>query len=968
MRKFTGLLLVRLLMMLLFFQPAKAGNIHHIGSPFVDNYSKGMYQAGNQNWSVTKDARGIMYFANSEGLLSFDGKYWQLNRMPNRLIVRAVAADQKDKIYAGGFGEFGYWKYGSTGQLTYHSLIGLVPKQDQPKDEIWKIYVDGGKVIFQSFASIFIYENGRIHVVKGERSFLFLFKAGNRYFVEVISKGLFELQGKKLLPVPNSNILGNTGILSVLPYKKNSFLIGTAKNGLFIYDSLGIKPWTTKANSFLKTFQINNGAIVLNHYYAYGTILNGIIILDEDGNIIQQINKTSGLQNNTVLSVFTDQEQNLWAGLDNGIDRIEINSPLYFYLDKTGKFGTVYSSIIYKNKIYLGTNQGLFYSDWNENSQNSFQQFDFKLIPDSQGQVWDLTLIDGQLFCGHNQGTFLVEGTYLNKISTVNGGWMITKPLDSRNDVLVQGTYTGLVVYRKDKNGRWHFANKVNHFGDPSRYVEPDNKGNFWVSHAYKGLYKLNLSNDLKDAKSISFYDRKNGLPNNYHIGIFNLEGQAVFATGSGFYRYDEISDRFVKYQQLNTVLGSFAFSNKLIKADDKKYWFINHGKIALTDLTQPGSLKIDSNSFSELNGRMLQTYENISRINNALYLISLDDGFVIYHAGTSSTSNKLTLPNVLIRKVENTSDTTDLLAVNENDAVKTVFPYRKNSIRISYSLPYYRQVKVRYQYQLKGFSNKWSDWTNQTQKEFTNLPAGTYQFKVRAQVNDQSLSGEAVYNFVILTPWYNTIWAYFFYALFLFMLIWQLRRYYQHKLKTHQLLIQQKLQKEKEEYLKQEALANQQHIVELRNEQLQTELASKGRELTNSAMNIVYKNELLQKLREELTALRDDNGKKLSTDNLKKIQKVIDDGIVDERDWNLFETSFNDTHESFFIKLKADHPDLVPNDLKLCAFLRMNMNSKEMASLLNITLRGVEIRRYRLRKKLNLGHDQNLVEFLMRL
>jgi DNA-binding CsgD family transcriptional regulator len=132
--------------------------------------------------------------------------------------------------------------------------------------------------------------------------------------------------------------------------------------------------------------------------------------------------------------------------------------------------------------------------------------------------------------------------------------------------------------------------------------------------------------------------------------------------------------------------------------------------------------------------------------------------------------------------------------------------------------------------------------------------------------------------------------------------------------------------------------------------------------------MNIVYKNELLQKISDAITHLKDSSGKKLPDDQLRKIQKVIDEGMTDERDWNLFESSFNEAHESFFKKLKHEHPDLVPNDLKLCAYLRMNMNSKEMASLLNISLRGVEIRRYRLRKKLNLEHDKNLVEFLMEL
>src|ERR1700744_6619909 len=213
--------------------------------------------------------------------------------------------------------------------------------------------------------------------------------------------------------------MGNSGVLSVLPLSGNRFLLGTARNGLFIYDGKQIKPWNNQANDFLKTYQLNNG-VLLGKYVAYGTILNGIVIIDTLGNVVQHINKSSGLQNNTVLSLFTDPEQNLWAGLDNGIDRIEVNSPLYFYFAKTGKFGTVYSSIIFNKKIYLRTNQGLFYSDWlpGPNSQ-LLQTCYFKLNPGSQGQVWDMSLLDNRLLCGHNDGTAMGEGKGRKKISNV---------------------------------------------------------------------------------------------------------------------------------------------------------------------------------------------------------------------------------------------------------------------------------------------------------------------------------------------------------------------------------------------------------------------------------------------------------------------------------------------------------------------------------------------------------------------
>ena len=172
----------------------------------------------------------------------------------------------------------------------------------------------------------------------------------------------------------------------------------------------------------------------------------------------------------------------------------------------------------------------------------------------------------------------------------------------------------------------------------------------------------------------------------------------------------------------------------------------------------------------------------------------------------------------------------------------------------------------------------------------------------------------------------------------------------------------------EKEIFLKTEAEEREKQLSVIQTERLQTELKSKNRELANSAMSLVYKNELLQKLSQEMIKLKDEKGKALADDQFRKIQKVIDEGMNDERDWNLFETSFNEAHGSFFKKLKANHPDLVPNDLQLCAYLHMNMSSKEMASLLNISLRGVEIRRYRLRKKLNIPHDKNLAEFFIEL
>lgn len=944
------------------FSNLAAEDIKRIGVPYIQNYSKDMYSSGNQNWSITRDKKGVMYFGNGEGLLSYDGKYWKQYEMPGRQIVRSVAADKNGRIYVGSYAEFGYWSI-KNNRMQYTSLKGLVPNTHALDSEVWKIYAEGTRTIFQSFSAIYIFQDNKVTVIEHRGSLLFLHQVGKRYIAEVLGQGLFELQGNRLVALKNEGLVNPSDVLSILPFKDGQLLIGTRKNGLYLYDGRSYRQFKTQADEFLQRYQLNNGTKILNKYYAYGTILNGLVILDESGAVIQRMNKSTGLQNNTVLSILTDQEQNLWLGLDNGIDRIELNSPLTFYFDKVGQFGTVYSSLIFEGNIYLGTNQGLFYSRWAPEGGNAF---DFKLIPNSQGQVWELKNIDGQLFCGHNDGTFRVSAGNLERISTASGGWTITR-LQRDPEYLIQGTYNGLVLFKKDASSIWRFHHKIEGFVEPSRYVEQDAKGDIWVSHPYKGLYRLTLSADLKKVTASTSYNEKNGLPNNININVFPFENKLIFSSDKGFYLYDEVSNKFNPYTALNKELGVFAGSNKIIPAGRHRYWFINHGKTGLADFSVPGKAKIESERFSVLDGRMVQYYENISKISEGIYLISADDGFVVYNEATlAATKDVKQPPSVLIRGLYDLTDTYKVISEHGSTRDPIEMAYSRNNIRISYSLPYYRNANVRYQYKLEGYSKDWSDWSTASQKDFTNLSWGKYRFLVRASIDRETQSKVTVFEFEVLPPFYATNFAYFIYLLLLVGLAYLSKRLYEHKLLQDKQRITEKLQKEKDEFLKREAEHTEKQIIKLEHEKLQAELASKNRELANSAMSLVYKNELLQKLSQEVAKLKDGTGKLISEDQQRKIQQIITEGMNDERDWVLFENSFNDAHDSFFKKLKTKHPELVPNDLKLCAFLHMNMSSKEMASLLNISLRGVEIRRYRLRKKLNIPHDMNLTEFLM--
>lgn len=929
-------------------------NIPRVGSPFVQQYAKTSYKAGNQNWGIAVAPDGMIYSANTEGLLSFNGQEWELHRMKNHAGLRSVYIDATGKIFVGGAGEFGYWTRSDYGKMSYTSLSGLVKDQQALKnDEIWRIINDGDKIYFHTFSKSYLYANNQIQTITANgEPFLFGFQVNGKMFFEQIPSGLFSFQGNQLSPLKEKDKLLGYNILTMLPYSSTEILIGTDRNGVFKLNSDGsIVPWETEAQEFLKKYQINSGVKLYGNQYAFGTIQNGVIIINQAGEIVQHINKNNGLQNNTVLSLAIDKQSNLWVGLDNGIDRIDINSPLYYFADLTGNIGTVYTSIIYKNKIYLGTNQGLFVSDWN--GVDHYKSLEFRVIPNSQGQVWKLQNIAGQLICGHNNGTFIIDGNSMRKISSVTGAWNFATIKDS--NYWLQANYTGVSLMQSNPDAS--FIKQFSYKKDPIRNIIQSGPESFWLSNN-QNVFSFKLSPNYQEATELKL--ENNGLPKETKLyGIYDLANNIVFASDSGFYLYDNILRAFKPYEELNNQLGSFANANKVIPISNNIYWFIKKSHLAKIQFLSDGKLKIDSSSWNSLKGRMMNEYEQVLNVNNNLSLIGLDNGFALYFNQYPVQQN---IPKPLISNIWNT--TAEPYPIFEELEI----PNDENNIRISFASPWYSSASLRYQYYLEGYTEAWSSWEEIAFKDFTNLPFGNYTFQVRAITPNGIKSEITAFSFKVLPPWYLSWPALTIYLLLFVLILYYGKKGYENRLLKHQRQLKMKLMAEQEERLARETAANEKKLISLKNIQLEQELESKNRELANAAMNIVYKNEMLNNLHHELTNINDTNGNKLSQDQLRKVSKLIDEAHSDDRDWDLFEKSFNEAHENFFKKLKADYPGLVPNDLKLCAYLRLNMSSKEIASLLNISTRGVEIRRYRLRKKLNLPTTKNLTEFLLEL
>jgi DNA-binding CsgD family transcriptional regulator len=210
---------------------------------------------------------------------------------------------------------------------------------------------------------------------------------------------------------------------------------------------------------------------------------------------------------------------------------------------------------------------------------------------------------------------------------------------------------------------------------------------------------------------------------------------------------------------------------------------------------------------------------------------------------------------------------------------------------------------------------------------------------------------------FEIARPWYRTNAAIAGYVLIALVFFTGINSAYTGYYRRQRKVLLEKTSRDIE--LKE--LEAQKQIIQLRNDHLSLDIEARNRELAISTMNMIKKNETLNAIKDELGQLKDES-------EIRSVIKVIDKNLNNKEDWRFFEEAFNHADKDFFKKVKEKHPELTSNDLRLCVYLRMNLSSKEISPLLNISHRSVEIKRYRLRKKISLSRDVNLNDYFIRL
>jgi AraC family transcriptional regulator, chitin signaling transcriptional activator len=935
------------------------------GLPPVIHYSKKDFKGDPQFWAMCQDKNGVLYFANNDGALVFDGQTWQKVLLPNKSSIRSIMVSRDNTVYAGGFNEFGVIRKDAVGKYYYESLMPLLRAEERNIENIWQIHEVQGHIVFRSFKKLIAVSNNKAVTFSTSSDFLVAGVVDNRYFVQD-QEGLrwLDLKSMAFDVIADLQKFNREEPVSIIAgFQKGEVLVITKQGSFFIIDPLAKKISLTQRffgpgsnNLFTTAVKTSSGD------YYIGTLRTKVIALSASDRKVTEAQAFNSLQDNTVHNLFESRDGKIWTLLNNGIDCIDVKSPVSLMLDDA----SVYDVVVDNRKLFIATNQGVFVSD-DRSATNILTKQNFRNIGGLEGQAWSLGRFENQILCSHDKGIFVIDENSNKKIPGLDGVWKVIS-IKGKPHQYLACAYDGLYLLNY-RSGSFQIAHKLEGFNESSRdIVQADEPGIFWICHGYKGVFRIKIDEGLKRVVGLEHFKDQNGLPSPFNNNVAKWNGQIVFTTNHGIFSYNEESNKFVQHAELTKLFGKELNVRKLIQHQEKT-WFVHDNELGyFMNDSQPVALQKDL--FLQLKGTFNPSMECIIPIsennvligtNNGLYAFDLD-----YEVGNEEISTLLT--GVTYQE----SSSGNKIALNIAPVGKVEMPRKSNYISFNYSTPGFRnKSNVQFSYFLEGLDQSWSEWSEIAGKEYSSLGPGKYVFRVRSRSLLGEKGSEVSYAFAILPAWYQAPIALAGFAMvgiiIIGMVVVAVRRRIRHE--RHKTLAEEK---EKRRLLELEIerikLASEKAKILKDKELLEEDVIYKSKELVNYTMLLVKKRELLSEMHEQLRGLKEivknDPSRQAVNDLIKKINLNLDsDEYI-----RVFEANFERVHQEFFNQLKATFPDLTPKELQLCAFVRMNLTNKEIAAILNLSVRGIETARYRLRKRLGMTQEQDMSQFLDKL
>ncbi|MBS1784332.1 MAG: hypothetical protein JST24_02765 [Acidobacteria bacterium] len=728
-----------------------------LGTPFVRNFTPKEYGADSQNWAVVQDNRGVVYAGNNQGVLSYDGVHWRLIRTPGRNTVRSLALDAEGRVFVGSVGEIGYLAPDPSGRMAFVSIADKLPPAARAFSDVWATRATSRGILFQSREELLLYKDGVFQVWKSSTTFHVAFSVGDRIFVRQREVGLEEMVDGKLQLVPGGDRFAHESVFAMVPMQ-DGILLATRNMGLFILSTKGVEPFKTEADTLLKKDALYGGAALPDGTVALATIQGGVIILDAQGRVRMTLDQSSGLQGDNVKAIYPDGHGSLWLAMDNGLARVEWPSPFTVLDERNGLKGTVWAVMRHEGRLYVATGQGA-YGLKQPDAPGSRPRFE--QVANSQTQSLSFLEFDGRLLLANSRGVFEIKDDAARPVRP-SGNVAITL-LRSRRDPsrVFVGLQGGLASMRLS-GGQWLDEGLIPGVSDDIYSLAEDSNGRLWLGTGGQGALRVTFGPSWSGGAAsppprVDRFGTAQGLPPN-QILVKEFEGEPLFATHAGLLRFEGNSGLFSPDPRFSSLFPEGSrWVKVLTPCDHGELWMDTLNETTgqhESGLARPG--KDGSYAWDPTRLRRVSdtAVESIYPGPSGLVWFGGPDGLIRYDLSVPRPMDR-PFP-VLIRGIH-VKDGPFL----PSSSMGTKLPFRQNALRFDFAAPGQDQSSgLHYQAMLEGYDHAWGAWSLDTSKEYTNLREGDYRFRVKARNAFGKVTGEAIFPFQVLPPWYRTWWA----------------------------------------------------------------------------------------------------------------------------------------------------------------------------------------------------------------
>lgn len=911
-------------LLFLLFANISFGQLEKKLHPFIHNIPFSDFSSQDVN-QIVKNGSGLFYMATHSGLVETDGVNFNKYDSGKLTDLEGLYVQNDSLIYSCGYGGFGKWVRSKVGTFEYEPIYYKEPSSaDYTQPVFLNVIPHRDEIVFHAHNQLYFFDpiENTFRIDQAPDFFGKTFLVNDSLFIGNYNGDIYKYENG-IFTLELSIGIDAANIVYFDSLREDKMLIITENGMLWTVGNKGLVLEKTLQNTNINyAIQDDSGQILL------GTERQGIMYVNDEFELLTVLNSDSGLSSSSVQSLFYDQN-NVWAITDLGIDLL-LDS-MVSVLTEVNYLGTSYDYHLSGNMLLKATDKGLFKMDLSSSISN------FTLIPGSEGVNWDIDEIDGSIFIGHERGIFSYANDQFELIHSALGVWNF-KQHPSQRDLIFCGTYNGILILKR-KGKKWHFYKRLDGFWDSSRFMEFD-KSYLWVAHPAKGFFLMSLSANFEQIESFAFYDYLKTDEKKYYSYFFKINEELIFYDSGSFYKYEYSDKLFYESKRYNSIFSKLenfesfvTLNNDILFSASGRLGILNDSNSApKINLSSFGSKLIDSKG----------DFSKLSKIRDKYYIVNTNNKTLVYEIKKENEKQSLNktkdVPKPIVNRIYNMG-MSDKKLLDWNHSGQQKISFESNTIEFDFFIPnYIYNPHHVVEWKIKGDSI-WNILTEQNKLTLPSLSTDRYNIEIRTNDLQGNHSEMLTYSFVVLPVWYFSSAAIVVYLILIALGFYSLGYVYN--------------------------INAEKKYLEIKREKLKLEVEKKSNELAFQAYTNIQKNKLLSTLKEYIFSSNNTDKKEGLPSNVRDIVNKIERQFRESNDWVKFDFHFTKANPDFFQKLNKLHPNLNANDKRICAFIKMQMPTKQMAEFLGINVKSLEMTRYRLRKKLALKDRSDLNQYL---